>query len=116
MNKDYVEIQLKQAMRFTSLQWRNQARMFFERWAMITAFEHCVLLEDLSRSDAIWNWYKAQFSKVELKFYQTNKEYIHTINAPDELFEVFTVMAHEIEDYYPATLINKLNNGQTVSK
>lgn len=113
MDKEFIQTQLKRSMHFTSLQWQNQTRMFFERWAMITASEHCVLLEDLSRSESIWNWYKAYYFKIEQNFYNINKEYIHTINAPDELFEVFTLMAHELENIYPLTLIQHLKHGKT---
>ena len=113
MNNEIIQIQLKASMDFTALQWRNQTRMFFERWAMIIASDHCVLLENLSRSDKVYNWYLSQFWKAEQEFYNRYKDYIINLNCPNELFDLFTEMAHEIEDYYPITLIQNLKHGKT---
>ena len=45
MKQEIIQIELKASMEFTSLQWRNQTRLFFENWAMKIASEHCVLLD-----------------------------------------------------------------------
>ena len=113
MKQEIIQIELKASMQFTSLQWRNQTRMFFERWAMIIASDHCVLLENLSRSEIIYNWYLAQFSKVEQQFYRQYKDYIKHLNYPTQLFDLFSEMAYEIENNYPLTLIQHLKHGET---
>jgi len=116
MTHQTIQIRIKAAMCFTSLQWRNQMRCFFERWAMVIAHDHCVLLEDLSRSEPIWNWYQAQFTKVEEQFYKQNRIYINSLGdeASNELFEVFELLAYQLEESFPITLINNLKtNGKT---
>lgn len=113
MDNELLQNKLKKSMSFTSLQWRNQTRMFFEIWAMKISNEHCVLLENLSRSEKIYNWYLSQFSKVEHQFYDRYRDYIINLDCPNELFEMFTEMAHELEKNYPITLIQNLKHGET---
>lgn len=119
MNYAVIKIEILKAMRFTPMQWRNQMRWFFEIWAMKISNEHFVLLEELSRNEPIWSWYQTQFCKTEEEFYKQNRLYINSlgIEAANELFDVFSLLAYEIEEIYPITLINNLrSNGQRVTK
>ena len=77
-----------------------------------------MLLEELSRNEPVWRWYQTQFSKTEEEFYKQNRLYINSlgVEAANELFDVFSLLAYEIEEIYPVTLINNLRNGQTVPK
>ena len=116
MNYEVIKIELLAAFQFTSFEWKNQTRYLFNRWSTIIASEHYLLLEDVTKSDMIYNWYLEQFRKVEMKFYQTFRFEVRIINAPDELYEAFEGMIIEIENIFPQTLINNLKYGQTVSK
>jgi len=116
MNYEVIKIELLAAFQFTSFEWKNQTRYLFNRWSTIIASEHYLLLEDVTKSDMIYNWYLEQFRKVEMKFYQTFRFEIKRINAPDELYEAFEGMIIEIENIFPQTLINTLKYGQTVPK
>lgn len=112
MKQEIIQIELKASMQFTSLQWRNQTRLFFENWAMKIASEHCVLLENISRCPQVWSWYQAQFSRIERNFYESNKSLIKNLDEPNELFELFKLFVFQM-DNYPLTLIQNLKHGET---
>ncbi|RLZ08569.1 hypothetical protein [Faecalibacter macacae] len=116
MNYEEIKITIQAALQLSTIQYRNETRVAFEVWAFRTAQIQNALLEEITRSEAIWNWYQNQYRKIEQRFYKENRDFLTGGFNPMEVFQVFRWMTKEIEDYYPATLINKLNNGQTVSK
>lgn len=117
MNYEVLQLEVKAALQLSNMQYRNEMRVAFEVWAFRTAQLQQVLLEQITRCDAIWNWYQNEYKKTEIRFYRENKDFFTGEFDAMQLFQVFRWMTKEIEDYYPQTLINNLkNNGQTVLK
>lgn len=117
MNYKVLQNRIMNALAATPLQYHNQMRLSFEVWAMKKASTHCVLLEYITRSEGIWNWYKNQYQKTERRFYRENKEFMIGEFDSDNLYDIFIIMTTELETIYPATLINNLkHHGQTVFK
>lgn len=117
MNYEVLQLEIKAALQLTNMQYRNEMRVAFEVWSFRTAQLQSVLLEQITRSDAVWNWYQNEYKKIERRFYRENKEFLTGQFDAMQLFQVFRWMTAEIEDFYPQTLINNLKyNGQTISK
>lgn len=114
MSHEVIQIEIKAALKLTSIQYRNEMRVAFEVWAFRTAQIHNVLLEEITRDEAIWNWYQNQYRRIEKRFYKENKDFMTGEFNPMEVFQVFRFMTAEIEDIYPATLIKALNHGPRV--
>lgn len=114
MDHEVIQIEIKAALKLTSIQYRNEMRVAFEVWAFRTAQIHNVLLEEITRDEAIWNWYQNQYRRVERRFYKENKDFFTGEFDAMQLFQVLRFMTAEIEDIYPATLIINLSNGTRV--
>lgn len=110
MKHEVIQIEIKAALKLSSIQYRNEMRVAFEVWAFRTAQIQQVLLEEITRSEAIWNWYQNQYRKIENRFYKENKDFFTGEFDEMQLFQVLRWMTAEIEDIYPATLINNLKN------
>lgn len=116
MNYEVLQLEIKAALRLSNMQYRNEMRVAFEVWSFRTAQIHNVLLEEITRSSPIWNWYQHEYKKVERRFYKENKDFFTGDYDPFNLFEILRWMTSEIEGIYPVTLINNLKNGQRVTK
>lgn len=117
MNYEVLQLEIKAALRLSNIQYRNEMRVAFEIWSFRIAQLKSVLLEQITRSNDIWNWYQSQYQKIEQRFYNENRDFFTGEFDEIQLFQVFRWMTKEIEDYYPITLINNLKqNGQTVPK
>lgn len=117
MNYEVLQLEVKAALQLSNMQYRNEMRVAFEVWAFRTAQIQSVLLEKITRCDAVWNWYQNEYRKIEHLFYNENKDFFTGEYDAMQLFQVFRWMTAEIEDFYPITLINNLkHNGQTVPK
>ena len=113
MENEALQLKIYTALKQSQLMYRNTMRLRFEIWAMKHATKHVVLLEEMTRSDAIWKWYIHQYNQIEKRFYRENKVFIDELFDANHLYEILALMAHEIEDYYPITLIQNLKHGQT---
>ena len=113
MENEALQLKIYTVLKLSKLMYRNEMRQRFEIWAMKQATKHKALLEDITRSDKIWKWYIQQYNQVEKRFYRENKIFVDESFSPNHLYEIFALMAHEIEDHYPITLIQNLKHGQT---
>lgn len=116
MNCEVIQLEIKTALQLSDMQYRNEMRVSFEVWAFRTAQIQSVLLEKITRCDAVWNWYQNEYKRIERRFYKENKDFFTDEFDSMQLFQVFRWMTAEIEDHYPITLINNLKYGETVSK
>jgi len=116
MKNEVIQLKIYTALKQSKLMYRNTMRLRFEIWAMQQATKHVVLLEEITRSDAIWSWYISQYHRVEQRFYKENKVFIDELFDANHLYEILSFMTSEIEEIYPITLINNLKNGRTVPK
>lgn len=114
MKNEVIQLKIYTALNQSKLMYRNTMRLRFEIWAMQQASKHIVLLEEITRSDAIWNWYINQYNQVEKRFYRENKVFIDELFDANHLYEILSFMTSEIEDNYPITLIQNLKHGQTI--
>jgi len=113
MDYEVLQLEIKAVLQLSNMQYRNEMRVAFEVWSFRTAQIQSVLLEKITRSDAIWNWYQNEYQKIEYRFYKENKDFFTGYFDAHNLFEVFRWMTAEIEDYYPVTLIKNLNKDAT---
>ena len=114
MENDLLQLKIYTALKQSQLMYRNTMRLRFEIWAMKQATKHVVLLEEMTRSDAIWKWYIHQYNQIKKRFYRENKIFVDEAFSPNHLYEIFALMAQEIENIYPLTLIQHLKNGKTI--
>ncbi|MDK7674359.1 hypothetical protein QP547_00855 [Weeksella virosa] len=108
MKNNSIQIRIIAALGMSARQYRNLQRSLFELWAAVLAGKQNLLLENLTSSQALWDWYREEFYYVELRFYKENKAYVDALLDAEILSDVLVLQAQELEAIYPSVIINKV--------
>lgn len=113
MKLQVIKQKIQHALKLSEIRYLNTRRVSFEIWAMTFAAQNNVMLEDLTTSQLLWNWYISQYEMMEFRFYKENADYINYLDSEHQLYDVFMIYVREIEDSYPKAIINSITNGRS---
>ncbi|UGU15184.1 hypothetical protein LS482_16045 [Sinomicrobium kalidii] len=97
------------ALRLTHFIYDNMRSAAFQNWCLRASMVVGIPMRILGTHPGIYKWYLENWRVyVENRFYQQYKDYIESIDAPKQLYDLFQTYPKEIEQFYPKPLIYDL--------